>query len=148
MLRFAQNPRDRVAGFRLMHLVPGVGPSSAHRILEQMAGQADPLSALCEIPAPPRSGADWNAFVDKRMAVLLLLNSEKWAQWSNREIARHCKVSNPFVAKVRSDRLETFPDAGNREGTATVPPPLDVGAADAPAVPEGPQPPSSAAASR
>ena len=25
-LRFAQNPRDRVAGFRLMQLLPGVGP--------------------------------------------------------------------------------------------------------------------------
>src|SRR5262249_39930877 len=59
MLRFAQNPRDRVAGFRLMHLIPGVGPSSAHRILEQMTDKPDPLSALSDIPAPPRAGADW-----------------------------------------------------------------------------------------
>ena len=29
MLRFAQNPRDRVSGFRLLQLMPGVGPSSA-----------------------------------------------------------------------------------------------------------------------
>jgi DNA helicase-2/ATP-dependent DNA helicase PcrA len=62
VLRFAQNPRDRVAGFRIMQLIPGVGPSSAHHILEQMAGQADPLSALSAIPAPPRSGEHWNAF--------------------------------------------------------------------------------------
>jgi DNA helicase-2/ATP-dependent DNA helicase PcrA len=26
LLRFAQNPRDRIAGFRLMQLLPGVGP--------------------------------------------------------------------------------------------------------------------------
>ena len=26
LLRFVQNPRDRVAGFRLMQLLPGVGP--------------------------------------------------------------------------------------------------------------------------
>jgi DNA helicase-2/ATP-dependent DNA helicase PcrA len=64
MLRFAQNPRDRVAGFRLMHLIPGVGPSSAQRVLDLMAGQADPLSALSAIPAPPRSGDDWLAFVE------------------------------------------------------------------------------------
>jgi DNA helicase II / ATP-dependent DNA helicase PcrA len=64
VLRFAQNPRDRVAGFRLMHLIPGVGPSSAQRALDVMAGQADPLSALSELPAPPRAGADWNAFVE------------------------------------------------------------------------------------
>src|SRR6266404_2093740 len=28
LLRFVENPRDRVAGFRLMHLIPGVGPAS------------------------------------------------------------------------------------------------------------------------
>ena len=27
LLRFVQNPRDRVAGFRLMQLLPGVGPA-------------------------------------------------------------------------------------------------------------------------
>jgi DNA helicase-2/ATP-dependent DNA helicase PcrA len=64
VLRFAQNPRDRVAGFRLMHLIPGVGPSSAQRVLDLMADRPDPLSALSEIPAPPRAGADWSAFVD------------------------------------------------------------------------------------
>src|SRR5215472_13390861 len=63
VLRFAQNPRDRVAGFRLLQLIPGVGPSSAQRVLDLMAGQADPLSALSGIPAPPRSGENWNAFV-------------------------------------------------------------------------------------
>src|SRR5712664_3806248 len=64
VLRFAQNPRDRVAGFRLMHLIPGVGPSSAQRVLDVMADTPDPLSALSDIPAPPRSGENWNAFVD------------------------------------------------------------------------------------
>jgi DNA helicase-2/ATP-dependent DNA helicase PcrA len=64
VLRFAQNPRDRVAGFRLMHLIPGVGPSSAQRVLDLMADRPDPLSALSDIPAPPRSGEHWNAFVD------------------------------------------------------------------------------------
>jgi DNA helicase II / ATP-dependent DNA helicase PcrA len=29
LLRFVQNPRDRVAGFRLMQLLPGIGPTSA-----------------------------------------------------------------------------------------------------------------------
>src|SRR5208282_1353258 len=27
LLRFAENPRDRIAGFRILHLVPGVGPA-------------------------------------------------------------------------------------------------------------------------
>ncbi|MBD9454875.1 MULTISPECIES: ATP-dependent helicase [unclassified Rhizobium] len=62
-LRFAQNPRDRVAGFRLMQLLPGVGPSTAQRVIDQMAADASPMQALSDLPAPPRSGEDWTAFV-------------------------------------------------------------------------------------
>jgi DNA helicase II / ATP-dependent DNA helicase PcrA len=62
-LRFAQNPRDRVAGFRLMQLLPGVGPSSAQRILDGMAAEADPIAALSCFPAPARAGEDWTGFV-------------------------------------------------------------------------------------
>jgi DNA helicase-2/ATP-dependent DNA helicase PcrA len=63
LLRFVENPRDRVAGFRLMHLIPGVGPASAQRVLDHMAGGADPIAALAQVPAPPRAGEDWRAFV-------------------------------------------------------------------------------------
>jgi DNA helicase II / ATP-dependent DNA helicase PcrA len=63
LLRFVQNPRDRVSGFRLMQLLPGVGPTSAQRVLDAMADKPDPLTALSDIPAPPRSGDDWTAFV-------------------------------------------------------------------------------------
>ncbi len=62
-LRFAQNPRDRVAGFRLMQILPGVGPSTAQKVLDQMAEDASPLTALAALPAPPRSGEDWTSFV-------------------------------------------------------------------------------------
>jgi DNA helicase II / ATP-dependent DNA helicase PcrA len=63
LLRFVENPRDRVAGFRLLHLLPGVGPASAQRVLDQMAEAADPLAALCSLPSPPRAGDDRKAFV-------------------------------------------------------------------------------------
>lgn len=62
-LRFAQNPRDRVAGFRLMQILPGVGPSTAQKVLDQMAEDASPMAALAVMPAPPRSGEDWTSFV-------------------------------------------------------------------------------------
>ena len=64
LLRFVENPRDRVAGFRLMHLLPGVGPTSAQRVLDHMADarRSDPC-ALAGAPAPPRAGEDWTAFV-------------------------------------------------------------------------------------
>ncbi|HEY4988046.1 MAG TPA: ATP-dependent helicase [Bradyrhizobium sp.] len=62
LLRFAENPRDRVAGFRLMHLLPGVGPASAQRVLDHMANAADPIAALARTPKPPRCGEAWSAF--------------------------------------------------------------------------------------
>ena len=63
LLRFVENPRDRVAGFRLMHLIPGVGPASAQRTLDLMADASDPITALARAPVPPRAGEDWRAFI-------------------------------------------------------------------------------------
>jgi DNA helicase II / ATP-dependent DNA helicase PcrA len=63
LLRFVENPRDRVAGFRLMHLIPGVGPVSAQRVLDYMAEEPDPIAALAHAPAPPRAGEDWTTFI-------------------------------------------------------------------------------------
>src|SRR2546429_6286161 len=63
LLRFVENPRDRVAGFRLMHLIPGVGPISAQRVLDHMADDADPIAALALAPAPPRAGEAWTTFI-------------------------------------------------------------------------------------
>ena len=62
LLKFVENPRDRVAGFRVLHLLPGIGPASAQRILDQAAAAADPLSALAALPTPPRAGQDWTGF--------------------------------------------------------------------------------------
>lgn len=45
---------------------------------------------------------------DKRKAVKTLLADAEWAAWSDREIARQCKVTHPFVGLVRSS-LETLP---------------------------------------
>jgi len=63
LLRFVENPRDRVAGFRLMHLIPGVGSTSAQRLLDHIADGADPIAALAQAPSPPRAGDDWKIFV-------------------------------------------------------------------------------------
>lgn len=63
VLRFAQNPLDRVAGFRLLQMLPGIGPQTAGRILDTIAADPEPLVSLAEIPPPPRTGEDWTAFV-------------------------------------------------------------------------------------
>jgi DNA helicase II / ATP-dependent DNA helicase PcrA len=62
LLRFAQNPRDRVAGFRVMLLVPGVGPASARRVLDYISDAADPIDALATAPATARAAEAWSSF--------------------------------------------------------------------------------------
>jgi DNA helicase-2/ATP-dependent DNA helicase PcrA len=63
LLRFVENPRDRVAGFRLMHLIPGVGSISAQRVLDHLADATEPIAALATAPCPPRAGDDWKLFI-------------------------------------------------------------------------------------
>jgi len=38
---------------------------------------------------------------DKRLAVQRLLDDEQWREWSNRVIARHCRVSHQLVGELR-----------------------------------------------
>jgi DNA-binding HxlR family transcriptional regulator len=43
---------------------------------------------------------------DKRRAVARLLKDDEWGTWSDREIARRCAVSHPFVATVRQEMIK------------------------------------------
>jgi hypothetical protein len=60
---------------------------------------------------------------DKGKAVTTLIRSERWSGWSDREIARQCGVTHPFVAAVRREHLETFPDAHPEQAAAAETPP-------------------------
>ena len=64
ILRFAQNPRGRMAGFRTAQLIPGIGPATATRLLDAMDEAAEPLAALASFQPPTAVDADeWLAFV-------------------------------------------------------------------------------------
>jgi DNA helicase II / ATP-dependent DNA helicase PcrA len=63
-LRFLENPRDQIAGFRLLQLLPGIGPGHAKRIIDKIAAEADPLAKLREVTPPPRSAVHWQGLVD------------------------------------------------------------------------------------
>lgn len=62
MLRFAQNPAGRVAGFRVVQLIPGIGPATAARLLDAVAEAPDPVAAVDAFPAPPRAQGEWEQF--------------------------------------------------------------------------------------
>jgi chemotaxis protein histidine kinase CheA len=41
---------------------------------------------------------------DKRAAVLRMLDDKEWKAWSDREIAKTCGVTHPFVASIRNPK--------------------------------------------
>ena len=63
LLRFVQNPRDRVSGFRLMNLLAGIGPASAGKILDHVDLGLDLVLALETAPVPTKAAAGFADFV-------------------------------------------------------------------------------------
>ena len=62
VLRWAENPRDRVAGFRVAQLLPGIGPAIAGRLLDSVAQDEAP-GAIARFQAPARASEEWPRFV-------------------------------------------------------------------------------------
>ena len=97
ILRFAQNPRDRVAGFRLLQMLPGIGPQTAAKILDTIATDPEPLQSLAEIPPPPKSGEDWPA-----LRTLLFAIRKAEAGWPG-EIALARTWYEPHLERIHED---------------------------------------------
>src|SRR6266540_2800033 len=64
VLRFAENPRARIAGFRAARLLPGVGAATAARLLDALDAAADPVAAVEAFAPPAATAGDWGAFVE------------------------------------------------------------------------------------
>ncbi len=84
ILRWAENPRNRVAGFRVLKLLPGVGPARAATALDHLA----------------ENGQNFNAFVDYRIATG---NCESWLELVDvmMQLTRHTQVWHGQLELVR-----------------------------------------------
>jgi DNA helicase-2/ATP-dependent DNA helicase PcrA len=63
VLRFAQNPSGRMAGFRVAQLIPGIGPATATKLLDAVGEAAEPVLAVEQFGVAPKSAGDWQEFV-------------------------------------------------------------------------------------
>ena len=72
-LRWAENLRDRVSGFRVIQLLPGAGPATAARLLDHMAGSS---TALADFRPPAACAESWPAFVEN--LGILRSNASGW----------------------------------------------------------------------
>jgi len=75
VLRWAENPRSRMAGYRVVRLLPGAGPATAARLLDSMDAAPDPIAALTRFPPASPAASDWNELVQ---LVTTLRRSPAW----------------------------------------------------------------------
>jgi DNA helicase-2/ATP-dependent DNA helicase PcrA len=59
VLRWGENLRDRVAAFRVLQLLPGVGPGSAQRAADAFGEWGFSIEAFARHKAPPAARTDW-----------------------------------------------------------------------------------------
>jgi DNA helicase-2/ATP-dependent DNA helicase PcrA len=64
VLRFATNPRDAVAGFRVLQLMPGIGRTTAGRLLKNAGASLAPFAALEDFSPPVAAAGLWSDFID------------------------------------------------------------------------------------
>jgi ATP-dependent DNA helicase UvrD/PcrA len=69
LLRWAHNPRNGVAAFRALQLLPGMGPVHADRCCKVFAATAFSWPTLAAHPVPVAARDDWPAFVDTLIAL-------------------------------------------------------------------------------
>jgi DNA helicase-2/ATP-dependent DNA helicase PcrA len=62
ILRWVDNPRNSVAGFRVLKLVPGFGPAHAKKALDYFEAQALSIKSLAAFDAPQPNKMDWKRF--------------------------------------------------------------------------------------
>ncbi|MGO9933964.1 MAG: ATP-dependent helicase [Steroidobacteraceae bacterium] len=62
VLRWADNPRNAVAGFRVLKLLPGIGPGQAKQSLDFFEAQGYEVKSLAAFDAPQPVKMDWKRF--------------------------------------------------------------------------------------
>jgi DNA helicase II / ATP-dependent DNA helicase PcrA len=134
VLRWAENPRDRVAGFRVVQLLPGVGPATAARVLDAAAGvpaagvpvagipvagapvdlaaQTNAAQSLATFIPPPRALEDWPSFV-----TLMSTLNERTSQWpAEFELIR--RWYEPHLERTHEDAVVRHADLLQMESIA------------------------------
>ena len=97
VLRWAENPRSRLAGFRVAQLVPGVGATTAKRLLDAMDAAPDPAAELQQFVPPQAARLEW-----KDLAKLLAAMSSRESVWPE-DIQLANRWYQPHLERLHED---------------------------------------------
>lgn len=62
ILKWAENPKNEVAAFRVLKLLPGMGPVSASKCYEFLAQAEFDMTALLDFKPPAAAASEWREF--------------------------------------------------------------------------------------
>ena len=96
-LRWAENLRDRISGFRAIQLLPGPGPATAARLLDRLAETSGAMEALTDFRPPATCAEDWPAFAETLK--LIRSNATGWPA----EIELACRWYAPHLERRYED---------------------------------------------
>ena len=64
ILKWAENPKNEVAAFRVLKLLPGMGPRNAHRCFRHLATADFCMGSLQSFQAPAATRPEWHRFCE------------------------------------------------------------------------------------
>lgn len=81
LVRWADNPRNRVVAMRVLQLLPGMGPAAAQRCYNVFEAAIFDWKVLRDYPVPKLTREDWPTFAD---LILALADPAAWPQQLDR----------------------------------------------------------------
>ena len=69
VLKWAENPHNQVAAFRVLKLLPGMGPAYAARVFAKLQERGYRFEALEQLPVPAATRHDWPRFCSLMIAL-------------------------------------------------------------------------------
>jgi DNA helicase-2/ATP-dependent DNA helicase PcrA len=76
VLRWADNPRNVLAAFRAIQMLPGMGPGNARNAVEHLEAQNHSFESLKNFTPPQPSAIDWRKLIE-----LMLTLTDRERQW-------------------------------------------------------------------
>jgi DNA helicase II / ATP-dependent DNA helicase PcrA len=105
-LRWANNLRDRVSGFRVAQLLPGIGPGSAAKLLDAITTSSSAAAGLDGFKPPAAAAEHWRSFTETMST--LHLSAAGWPS----ELDLACRWYAPHMER-------RFEDAQQRQADLT-----------------------------
>ncbi len=103
VLKLAENPADRVAGLRVLQLLPGIGPGTARRLLDAAAAAGHGLAGLAALTPPVAARGLWQPLAG------LLSELETASVWAG-QIERVRRFYDPLLPDLHDDPAPRLAD--------------------------------------